>query len=691
MTQRPSFPNTPQYHSGVVLNEHPYYAPLTPRTVYESLVNFRVMPNPHNGPNWLRLWGGRKARYYGGSGAWQRFHEYTDPVYGGWNNHIAQHNLAGVVKWKWISLNNFLITDILTISQAYDLNWTQNNPAAVCNMRDRIIIYNGLGVRDGTGSRPPFSSYFPSINQLMYLGLDAYVPGGTPPSVAIGGAGTITTTDTVKLYVGIYNSYTGHFSNAVLMGSLAAMSDKQINVTNLNLLPVLSHDVIEQGYQRYVFYATIPGLEVPYLLMDSDLITPLTQFVTSTTFTITALNLDPTKEASVTGVSGHMKFPPRPMRWVALMGGRLYGALMQGGAGTGATPDFHYQSGGSYFSGIVYSYALSDAKDTEFLGAPEEAWPLNYFSPTPNGEIPIHGAQSPDGYLLHILTPTGGFLVEQAADGVHEWTRLAGNYGTRYPLTYARTNYGSVWVSQDRDIILLPPGSRQPIVLSSDYRGLIAGKTPSFGTYTYDPANYIDRYEVYFTDGTGVVHDFAIGGGYAISPGLLYTAGASLTRQDDKRFHLVADSNLYTQAGQPEDGLEKCRNERYTAPAATALDSIAGSAITHWSCYGDPESTKTMPELRVLGDGASLVVSWRRDMSLQWFDAIRQLHADNPMLYRFMLGASRALWYKFKFALSGPVNDDTYPAVGGYGDSLTPAIGAIFDVRHTGGGDPMNK
>src|SRR5690606_33986439 len=109
-------------------------------------------------------------------GTWMHFHEYRDPDYSGYTHHVGQHaDSSDVNKWKWISLTNFLVTDILTINGTYDNKYSSSNAAAICSQHGVIVLYNGLGSRGIYDSKPPFTAYSASSGRSRYFGLDALV------------------------------------------------------------------------------------------------------------------------------------------------------------------------------------------------------------------------------------------------------------------------------------------------------------------------------------------------------------------------------------------------------------------------------------------------------------------------------------------------------------------------------------
>lgn len=643
---------------GVVTSGHPLRRPPASASYAH---NARIMDG-----GWLRTWGGRKARLHQASGEWRWFHEYRDPAYAGFTNHIAQHWASGpTVKWRWFALTNWANGDIETISTAYDGAFSATNRAAICNLRDRVVIYNGLGVKDANGSKPPFSLYVPGIGQTFYMGLDPWLAGGSPPVVSTAGAGSVTTQRSRKIYVGLYNSYTGHFSNGIYCATVGAVTSKTIALSSLNAIKTASHGALEDGYLNWVFYITLDGGEVPYLLMNGY--NPYTVPIATTTASINTLAdvysastywLDTTKEMPTSN------FPPRPMRWVAPLNGRLYGCLMSGGNG-GLGVEFSYTAGTARHAGVSYSASADDLAREHTIGNPEESWPLDFWTPTPNGEIPINGMPAPDGFRLLVHTASHTFLLEEAADGIHEWEAASDVHGLARAECAVRTQHGAVWLTQRNQIAILAGNKVE--ILSWEYQTLLRGKTPRFGTYTLDPLNAIDRVEFYFTDGTAVVHDFVTGAGHTVAGD--YTAGATLTSNLNTQYHLLAKQHIWTQAGQPENGREKVADEVFTSPSTADKAAIAAEWRSQRVFMGDPSVRKEVSWLDAIGDTSRVTLEYYKEFD-EFISGNKKTTTKVTVapFTRFQLSDRHAIWMKFVWLIAGRTDIEDHPTLDQYGD-----------------------
>lgn len=667
--------------------------------------NLRPMPG-----QWVRSWGGRKARKFNHvDGRYLQFHEFRDPQFSGWPTHLEQYvDETGVVKWRSLALSNFLEQDVEGINGSYDLNYGADNPVAVANLRERVVMYNGQGVRDGAGSRPPFSGW--DGTSVQYFGLDCFNPSGALPLVGTS-AGTITITSPVKVYVGLHNTNTLHFSNGKYVGEVAAGANIQIDLTQLNRIVPSYHVGVEQGNLVYVFYATLPGLSVPYLLMAADGITPLSQFVISTSYTITLLKHDLTKEMPITN------HPPRPMRWLANVGGRLYGAYLDTSIPGGSWPldDFSYQTGNPRFlCGLAYSAAVNDLKGRSYLGNPEESWPIGsgYFTPTPNSMIPLMGLSSPDQSALVVWTAIATYRVSEAADRFHEWQPLSNIHGIGKASTAVTTAKGVIWLTQRNQIAMYVSGYGEGsvVVLSDKYQHLLSRKTAKFATYTLDPVNHIDRYEVYFTDGTCVVHDFKAGGGYLVSGS--FGCGKTLTDYNNRQYHILANNAIYTHAGQPENGRERLAEETFDAAGAVVVSSIVSKWGTQWLSYGDPTTRKEFICLTLCADGAgertnglvdvalyadtggmgdnNKIQGSGRELNVQSGGPIDVTASERTGLAYYDYKFSSSNYFKFKFlvTITGRTDLTDHPAMDEYGNSVAENghhshfAGALFSAHH---------
>lgn len=686
-----SQPQTLLNFSGVVTVENPINSP---QDSSSHLHNLRILPG-----NYIRQWGGTKARYYETTtGEWQQFHEYRDPTYAGYSSQMGQWKTTSgpVIKWRWFSLVSWATSDIITINGSYDGGFSASNPAAKLNLRNRVIIYNGLGVRDGTNSRPPFSVWIPSVGEAHYFGLDAVCPGGTAPSVGTTGSSGITVLTHIKVWAGLYNSRSVHYSNAVYCGKINPGTYASIDVANLDRLAPAYNTSIEQSDLYYVFYFSIDGGDVGYLMMDSTLYAPDTLAVTSTSksFSVVAPIIDGGR-ADLTKEAPTRNHPPRPMRWLASVNGRTYGALMTGGASGGSWNDgFSYSASSRFFAGIVYSE--TQGPESELLGSPEECWPPDNFSACPSSEIPMIGVEEPgeNSYRLFVICPTSCWFVEEAADGIHEWTRVSRHHGVRNTFTVVETDYGVVWVNQRNEICILKTGSTSVEVLSGDYQTLFSGKTTRFATYTLDPLNHIDRYEVYLTDGTGIAHDFARGGQGNTFTGN-FKAGKTLTSALDLQYHVLAGQHIYTQAGQPEDGLEKVRTETFTGLGTSTKTAINGVLRTQYKHFGDPSIRKLLTWFDVGGDVGNITARLWADFSDITSTAISTQSSTLPQrrtLYeaRFKLvDVLNGFYFMLELALAGVASDsfDTHKRLDQYGKGVEAGnfLGLITKVDFTAG------
>jgi hypothetical protein len=673
-----------------------------PRNSASYMHGFRLLPL-----GLLRLFGGRRVRYFevDTDSFVQRFHEYRDPTYAGFSSQMRQWNdgagVSAVVKWQWFSLVSWALSDVLTISQTLDGGYTRTNIAAVANLRDRVFMYNGLGHRDGSVSKPALSAWIPAIGETHYAGLDAYCPSGTAPTVA-GSAGTgWVITAAVTVWIGLYNSRSGHYSNAVECGSVAAGEYAGIVVSSMNRLPPAYNTLVERGDLKYVFYCTIAGGEVGYLVMDSTGVSPYTEAVTATTSSAFVPTIDLTKRRP------EGNHPPRPMRWICAVQSIFYGALMYGGSNSGGWNDgFAYAADSRQYAGVVYTNAGADEVNGEQLGNPEESWDPANFRATPNFEVPLIGMPSPDGYRLFTICPTSCFLFERAADGVHEVNDVSLIHGIVIPATAVlaerELDNGKVkmiiWADQRNQICALVEGNDSVHILSTAYQTLLSGKTPRCATYTLDPLNFIDRYELYFTDGTALIHDFAAGGtGYTVAADI--TAAKTLTSALNASFHMVAKRHMYAQAGQPENGKELMANEDYSELGATVETAITGVRRGQWDDYGDRSIRKQIAWLDVLGDSTNTVVDWyydfkkieagnKRTTTATRLDQTSTPTATGPrgtmFMHRFKLvGLLYAFFYKFVFTLTGRTDSLEYhPLMSEYGDSdeSTNFLGSIVGV-----------
>lgn len=668
--------------TGVVTQVNPTSPP--PAAVHCH--NFRVMPST-DGMLWLRLFGGRLTRAIYATGLWKQFHEFRDPFFAGFLNQLGQNVDGATVSWWWISLTNWLTLGALDIDQNYGGSFTRTTLAPVCNADDGIILYNGLGVRDTfAGSKPAFSVYFADNQQLIYLGLDCFIPVGfVPPTASSAGGGSIEILNEIQIYVGLFNTRTYHFSNVVPAGRIAAGVNRTIHVASLTNIRMHNHGAYEEGLQKFVFFATadLENAEVGYLMMDpSDPTLPIMNDITDSTIDITDYLLDTSKEAPTEN------FPPRPMRWVAAVNGRIYGALLPEGGASPPLPDFSYIPPTHYLAGIVWSAAASDVSEVFFLGAPEHAYPLDNFRATPNTEQPLWGAKSPEGKSLHVVTPTANFLVFEDIDERHDFVKIPGGHGINNVSTYCPdTEHGTIWEDQCGQIVTLDSdGSLN--VLSRGYQDKLRGKVSRCATYTRDPDNMIDRYELFFTDGTEWIHDFVTGQGYSADAD--FTAAKTLHNQSNRQYHICANKDIFTGAGQPEDTRERVKDDIVVGVSAAPQRRV-GEYETHWLDFGDPAGEGNIAETHIHGDvrsGNLVVHAWRDHQEpLDGSVVVNVMTTALFTVANYMCAMGKALLgslytLKLRIRLTASNTETTYPTMYEYGRSAVARtmLGAVGKI-----------
>jgi hypothetical protein len=680
---------------GVVTSGHPLQRPATSST---RCNNFRVMPG-----NWLRLRSGRVTRLTGYNSI-NRLHEVRLANGGNYVAHFFANDKGdGTSYWQNVIVNqySYWATYFEPISRSY--GYTEPGFPAIANCRNRVMMYNGLGVRGGQ-SYPALSQTF-GDGGIRYVGLDCHCPSG-PPNVSCvdSGSGTSHIVYSRDIYAGLYNSATGHFGNGIKIGIVASSNPgtttrvTTVTATLLSRLTRAFHGqqtiIDNHGAQLMysaesteiftVFYATVDGGSVPYLLVDLNGDPVKTQAASM------QLDLD-SLVCSTTQEMPRYNYPPRPMSSICYANGRVYGVPMPGGLGGGA--DFSYIWDDKQMAGVTWSAAADDSTDTDFLGIPEESWPLTNFKATPNGERPKHIAATEDGTRVLVVTQTGTFLLEETADGLHTWYTVSLTSGMWDARSFALTAYGLVWFTQRKQIVMLPHGSMTLQVLSSDYADLLkspATKTP--GAYVLDPVNLVDRYQLWLGDGTSVCHDFLLGQAYT-TDGQNVTAAATLLDILLRPHHIMCIGGAaYTQEGQVDAG--------YAVPVADQQEDLSyqdfqADYIGQWVGFGEFRARKEISEWAITGDGgrspelqdSPLSVSWYGDLSSDPHPVtLKKLaQSDTDMAYLGKISAGSKRWWKGRIQLRSHYQDAgaTYVPATANGD-LTPNVyGSIWESALT--------
>lgn len=656
----------------------------------------------------LRLRGGRKARFYTGKAA-RRIVGYRDPQLPGSTLHLIQLvDGSNVPTWNEFQAGIYSPFAIETIATTYDGAFAVSNPVAACLIADRPIFYNGQGVRDSVlGSKPPFSSYYQGV--VRYYGLDCYCPTAPffVPTVSwSGGPGNNAVQYKVTIYAGLYNQDTEHYSNGLLVGSVSAQSGSgTISVDGLNLLKYVSHTNAESLGLKYVFYATVDRLGsetgVPYLILNATLDGPYTVNVTSTSAslsisseTINGWVLDQTKEMPV------KNYPPRPMRSICYVNGRLYGALLM--AGSGGNLDFTYVPAFKDLAAVVYSLAPGDIQRNNSIGDPLQCWPTLNIAYTPSADAPVVTVPAQDSVRVLVITPSSTFLLQEIADGIHEWITVSRLNGCGSAASVVTTQYGICWVSQRGHLVMLPSNSLQLVDLSAAYRSLITSAVTA-ADYICDENNLIDRYQVWLADGTSVIHDFALSGdgsqfgeGYNATnyPGI--SAAATVLDQNAVQHHIIASATaIYTHEAQFEDGLIPTTDQTYTNSTTVTTAEINGEYRSNWTAEGDLDNRKQLNSIDIIGDVEP--GNWVAATFLEWYSDFEQVGSGNVRAmanfrtpqtlrnyWRFKPSENPSLWYKFVVKMAGHHADAaTYPLIATEGDLSQNFYGWVLEMLKT--------
>lgn len=670
---------------GVQTSGHPLRRPPNSAALCNNL---RVMPGGS-----LRLRGGTIIRYDSGSGQYLQFHQFQRADGTGNIECIAQWSGASR-KWQRFTVSSptFTPADLETIDITHGIT---GNLQAITNVRNRVYFYNGKGTNSASVSTPALSSW--DGTQLRYVGLETH---GSPTVAIVLGAGFNTIVSQRTFYVGLYNSATGHMSNGVLAGTVSTVGTGTITVSALNTLTKVSHNAGELAELFFVFYSTLDGGQTPYLIMDSTGLVPLTQAVSSSTksLSVTASQtagfiIDPTQEMPT------QNYPPRPMAHIVFANGRVYGITEPGGVGT------PYVFTARESPRAVFSAAADQIQGNDFVGLPEESWPLTNAKYTPTGDPPLYCAKGPNETNVLYLTKKTSLLLEETADGLHEWVTISATEGIGKPESYAQTPYGSMWITQRAQLVLLRPGAPQLQVLSGAFQALIPNGTvgvpiyPTCADYVSSPSHEIDRYQCWLSDGTSIVYDFAVGGQAYKFLAQDFTAAKTLDDANGLRYHVVGKRYIWTHEVDPFTDQVPAMDETATSVWA----EIDGTYIGQWMDFGDSSVRKEFTDLDVIGDGGAVTLPTPAVSALV-FKVYSDLTsaADTPTVfkidqsttdhaYRGKITNTPKMWMKFYVKLIGHSADwyggvaqqRFYPIPTTDGD-LAPSIsGQVWQVRVT--------
>jgi len=585
----------------------------------------RIMPGKDGG--WLRLKGGRLARINATSGT-QAYHmiasKSASPGDPGPNDALmlASYSAGSVLKMVRIKLDNLTLDE--TGPETIDTgNDDDNNFYAHATLPNSIVFDNGKGVTKG--GAPSLTQWMASTT-VRYFGLDVLETGaGLSVSFSSGGSNINQVFTAVKIYVGVHNTVTQHYSNAIYAGEITTTGGTgYITVSGLDNLLFATHGATETAEQKFVFYATIDGLRVPYLIFNADLDGPLTTAVSNTSMvldvssgTVNGWVLDTTKEMPT------RNYAPRRMKSLCYANGRLYGILSPG-AVLNAGGD--YQVLPSDLPCATWSEAEGSTRTVDFLGDPLESWPLNNLSAVPSGENPIHCFPAPNNMEVIYFTPTHTLILREQVDGVHEWDTISNEHGLDVESGYrsvVNTRHGVMWVTQRRQFAMYTNEGEFKIVSAAYDAALLVTEEVTCAAYVYDPINLVDRFQCYVTARgntycKSICHDFNTGVTTTIEPHYVYAA-RSLTYHSSSGplvYHFVAASiagsqtgvGLYSIEGQPDvSGLVVKTDQIFTSTSGTSTTVAQlsdGYWAPNWNCLGDPNVIKQINFVDFIGDGA---------------------------------------------------------------------------------------
>jgi hypothetical protein len=662
----------------------------------------------------LRLRGGWERRAAAvGSREYLQFHEFRKGSLSAGVFHLVQTTDGSAEAWHSINLSNYTLTQIDTVNGT-----PGTRPRAIASVRDRAFFDNGLGIRDGSNSRPPLASW--DGTRLRYVGLDAYCPGGSNPTAAFAaGAGLNNVITSLTIYVGLYNSATNHYSNGVLAGKISnggsSIITGTVTVSNLSRLSYATHASGETAELYYVFYCTGDGLSVPYLILNAagTDVYKVSVANSSASLSLTAADskgfiVSPAHEMPVEN------YPPRPMEDICYANGRVYGIPGTGGSGNAATfAGFTYPYSDRDAAAIVFSATADDvaSQDTAFVGVPEESWPLTNKKFCPNGERPMKVSDLPNRGQVLVITATGTFYLEETADGLHIWQSISETRGLLDKRSFVRTPRGPMWVTQHREIVLLDPSSMSLQVLSTDYAEIMAESFYNNGTfgvaadYVLDPVNLLDQYQVWAASGDYVIHDFALAAdqerrGVTVAPGYVLFSSVincarTLADASAQYHHLAGKGALWTREATPQGRLVPTRDQ----DASGNYSDPGGDWFGQWMNYGDPRVRKEIRELMLIGDVALSSALNRSPVVLTWYgdldgteyraDMVKSSQSSTDFSYAAKLKNANLFWIKLRIQLSGHSADATqyyYPAAltwAGESDLTQYVYGCVVELALT--------
>lgn len=585
-----------------------------------------------------------------------------------------------------------------TITNTQDAN-VPNEPKAWAHLPNSIVYYNGKGYRGNVSTTPsyPAMSMWQWPNVRRHYGLYPTVKGAGPQISVAAGSGYNQVSNYIKLWVGLYNEATEHYSIGVQVWNAA---DKKVaafsgpatlSLTDLDEVTAAYHDSTEQAELYYVFYASAEGLDTPYLIMNAALDGPYKVAYGSATASLSILDdtangwqLDSTKQIPSDS------YPPRRMLSLAYANNRLYGILHPSIPPTNA-PEYAYSE--KDLAGAVWSHAEGSTRQTDFLGDPLQSWPLKNYSPIPSAERPLKVFPSTVDTDVLYFCPRSVWTLREASDGLHEWypvTTLHGIVaGEAAQKVVVKTRHGICWVT-NRNQLAIYTNEGEFKILSSDYDSILSNEVSIHcASYVYDPINYIDRYQVYYADrgsNSSLCHDFRLGAYTTTEPERVFHA-ASLHDDDDQVYHVVATGVNGTRAGissiegNPDQGGRiPMRDQVFSAlltPTVTSAEISDGYFVTNWSDFGDPTMRHELSFIDIIGDCATSAQLGAVPLTIEYYKGFGPIAASGgttltptkigqettDQLYRAKLTSKHGTWWKFRIRIRSHSQDyAVYPS-----------------------------
>lgn len=706
-------PYTEYEFQGLNLANNPLTRPLGSAS---DATNVRIMPG-----NWLRLKGGRKARVNLTNAS--RVNHFINPTINsavGNDYALAHVEYSGPTrKMCRIDLTNWTVDEagLETISSSYESTYF----FAHAVLSDSVVWDNGKGCSEASLIPTPSLTQWQPASTVRFFGLDCEKSGAVTVAFNSGGSGINSVTSSVKIYVGLHNTATQHYSNAILIGTLTASGGTgEISVTGLSNIGYPTHGASETAELRWVFYATIDNAAVPFLILNASLDGPFNVAVTSNTAdldivsgTVNGWVLDTTKEMPT------RNYAPRRMRSLAYASGRLYGILSPTSSVSGLGARFQIAANELYK--VVWSDAAGSVQNRDYLGDPLQSWPSFNASDVPGGKRPLVVFPAPNLAEVMVFTATEVFILREQADGVHDWDTISDEHGLDPQAWYrvvCRTRHGVVWVTQNKQLAIYTNEGEFKI-LSRDYDAAAYsnGVNVNCIVYSFDPVNQIDQVQVFRSSpSASYVHDFTTGAWNTTEPHIVY-AGAKLTRPGsssaERHFVIAASSNastgagLYTMHGQyDESSAEVTYDQLFTgASGSTTVTQEVGAGVyqTNWVTFNDPNLRKEIVYVDIVGDAAAyagsgvngaIVLNWSSALDTVTQNVVypSKVTQEGPSdyYYRYKISKNHRWAWMFRLLFYGHYASRTTYLIPGNelvtsGSHLYGAVSVL--MIHTGSGD----